>query len=282
MRAHPQAASEKILGIDIGATGIKGAPVDPETGRLLAERFRLRTPRPATPENVVETVARVVDHFAWTGAVGCGFPAVIRHGEVFTAANIDDRWVGCDARSLFEAETGCTFTVANDADVAGLAEMAFGAGRNRRGVVLIITLGTGIGTALFLDGRLVPNTELGHIELRGKEAEGYAADSVRERKNLTWKKWARRVDRYLCAIQALLWPELIIIGGGASKKHERFLPLLTVKAEVIPAQLRNEAGIVGAALAASTDERESRPSARRSYRPRGTRTAEPETMMSHK
>ena len=246
-------AGGAFLGIDVGGTGIKGAPVDPLTGSLLADRFRLRTPRPATPERVAQTVAEVVRHFEWTGAVGCGFPAVIRGGDVCTAANIHPSWIGCPARSLFEDATGCTFTVVNDADVAGLAEVAFGAGRDRMGVVLVVTLGTGIGTALFVDGKLAPNTELGHIELDGKVAERYAADSVRERKDLSWKQWARRVDRYLCAIHALLWPDLIIVGGGAAKKHERFLPLLTVKTEVVPAQLRNEAGIVGAALAASMD-----------------------------
>jgi polyphosphate glucokinase len=246
-------AGGAFLGIDVGGTGIKGAPVDSLTGSLLAERFRVRTPRPATPDRVAETVAEVVRHFEWTGAVGCGFPAVIRHGRVRTAANIDRRWIGCHARELFEDATGRTFTVVNDADVAGLAEVAFGAGRDRMGVVLVVTLGTGIGTALFVDGKMAPNTELGHIELKGMDAERYAADSVREREQLTWKKWARRVDRYLCAIHALLWPDLIVIGGGAAKKHERFLPLLTVDTEVVPARLRNEAGIVGAALAASMD-----------------------------
>jgi len=247
-------ARHALLGIDVGGTGIKGAPVDTATGALLADRFRLRTPRPATPERVAETVAAIVTHFEWRGAVGCGFPAVIRHGEVCTAANIDEGWIGTNARSLFEDATGCTVTLANDADAAGPAEIAFGAGRGRTGVVLVVTLGTGIGTALFVDGRLVPNTELGHIELRGKDAERYAAGSVRVRKGLTWKQWARRVDRYLVAIHALLWPDLIVVGGGAVKKHERFLPLLTVEAEVVPAQLRNEAGIVGAALAASRAE----------------------------
>lgn len=245
----------EVLGIDIGGTGIKGAPVDTAKGELLADRFRLLTPQPATPEAVTETVARVVAHFGWKGSVGCGFPAVILHGVACTAANISKKWVGVDVRSAFEAATDCTFKVANDADVAGLAEMRFGAGRNRRGVVLIVTLGTGIGTALFVDGRLVPNTELGHIELGGKDAERVAAESVRDRKGLSWKKWAERVDEFLGRMQAYLWPELVIIGGGISKKHQKFLPRLSVDIEVVPAQLRNEAGIIGGALAAAEEVR---------------------------
>ena len=245
---------EEILGIDIGGTGIKGAPVDAQQGLLTQERFRLRTPSPATPKAVTGTVAKIVAHFQWKGPVGCGFPAVIRHGTVCTAANISNKWIGCDARSMFEKATGCTFAVVNDADVAGLAEMRFGAGAGRKGVVLVLTLGTGIGSALFVDGHLVPNTEFGHIELNGRSAERWAADSVREKEGLSWSKWAQRVNEYLAAVQFYLWPELIIVGGGVSKKHQKFLPLLNVDAEVVPAQLRNEAGIIGAAasLAAST------------------------------
>jgi|AP95_1055475.scaffolds.fasta_scaffold26272_3 polyphosphate glucokinase len=242
----------QILGIDIGGTGIKGGLVDVEAGKLVREeRFRLRTPRPATPNLVSETVARVVAHFGWQGPVGCGFPAVIRHGCVCTAANISNKWIGCDARSLFERDTECSFTVLNDADVAGLAEMRFGAGRGHQGVVLVLTLGTGIGSALFIDGQLVPNTEFGHIEINGRNAERWTADSVRVKKALSWKRWARRVDVYLQALQFYLWPELIIIGGGVSKSHQKFLHYLTVDAEVVPAQLRNEAGIIGAAAAAA-------------------------------
>lgn len=198
---------------------------------------------------MTETVAHVVEHFNWSGAVGAGFPAVVRHGEVHTAANIDDRWIGRNVRSMFEQATDCPFNVLNDADVAGMAEMRWGAGRGRDGVVLVITLGTGIGSALFTDGRLVPNTEFGHIEMDGRAAEQRAADSVRTRKDLSWKKWAERVDAYLHRLSFYLWPELIIIGGGVSKKHERFLPLLTVNTEIVPAVLRNGAGIVGAACA---------------------------------
>lgn len=240
-----------VLGIDVGGTGIKGAIVDVTQGELRQERFRLETPQPATPEQVTETVSRVVSHFEWKGAVGAGFPAVIQRGVAHTAANIDDDWIGRDVRSMFEQATGCTFRVLNDADVAGMAEMRYGAGRDRGGVVLVLTLGTGIGSALFVDGHLVPNTEFGHIEMDGRAAEKRAADSVRTRKDLSWKKWAERVDEYLKKLDFYLSPELIIIGGGVSKKHDRFLPLLTVDTEVVPAVLRNEAGIIGAACAAS-------------------------------
>lgn len=240
-----------VLGIDIGGTGIKGAPVDVVRGELVEERFRLRTPVPATPNAVAETVAEVVSHFGWRGQVGCGFPAVVRHGRVDTAANISNKWIGVDARALFEGATGCTFTVLNDADVAGMAEMRLGAGRGRRGVVLVLTLGTGIGSALFVDGVLVPNTEFGHLEINGLKAEHWTSDRVRERKGLSWKKWARRLDTYLKAVHFYTWPELIILGGGVSKRHEKYIHRLSVDVEVLPAQLRNEAGIVGAAAAAA-------------------------------
>ncbi len=240
----------EILGIDIGGTGIKGAPVDTVTGALLGERLRLLTPAPATPAAICAVVAEVAAHFSWHGPIGCGFPAVIRAGQVRTATHVDKGWIGCEAEKLFQEATGCPVTVLNDADAAGYAEMRFGAGQNRHGVVLIVTLGTGIGTALFVDGRLVPNTELGHIEIRGKDAERRAAASVRENKDLSWKKWARRVDEYLQHMNSYLWPDLIIVGGGVSKQADKFLSRLTVKTEVVPAQLENEAGIVGAALAA--------------------------------
>jgi polyphosphate glucokinase len=239
----------EILGIDIGGTGIKGAPVDTLTGELLGERFRLLTPSPATPAAMSATVAEVAAHFSWHGPIGCGFPAAIRGGKVRTAGHVAKEWIGCEAEKLFQEATGCPVTVLNDADAAGYAEMRFGAGQGRQGVVLIVTLGTGIGTALFIDGHLVPNTELGHIEIRGKDAEVRAAASARDRKGLSWKKWARRVDEYLKHMNAYLWPDLIIVGGGASKKADKFLPLLTVETEVVPAQMENEAGIVGAAIA---------------------------------
>jgi len=239
-----------LLGIDIGGTGIKGAPVDLDKGELTTERFRLLTPKPATPEAVAKTVAEVVKHFGYEGRVGCTFPAVVKHGVVHTASNVDKSWIGTDARAAFEEATGCTFTITNDADCAGVAEMQFGAGAGRMGVVIVATLGTGIGTAVFHDGKLLPNTELGHIEIRGKDAEDRAADSVREAKKLDWKQWAKRVDEYLDQLERLMWPDLVIIGGGVSKKGEKFIPLLTPRCEVVAAKLLNEAGIVGAALTA--------------------------------
>lgn len=242
----------EILGIDIGGTGIKGAPVNTDTGELTAGRYRISTPSPATPEAVSATVAEVATHFNWQGPIGCGFPAAIRLGQVMTAANVDKSWIGCNAQQMFTDATGCPITVVNDADDAGYAEIHFGAGKNVGGLVLIVTLGTGIGTALFIHGHLVPNTELGHIEINGKEAEKQAASSVRDRKQLSWKKWARRLDTYLHHMQNYLWPDLIIIGGGVSKKHNKFLPCLTLDTTVVPAQMRNEAGIVGAAMAALT------------------------------
>ena len=241
----------ETLGIDIGGSGIKGALVDTGTGTMTTERHRIPTPQPATPAAVVETVAALTRHFEWKGPLGCGFPAAIRRGEVLTAANIDKSWIGTHVDRLITDATGCPATVANDADVAGMGEMRFGAGRDQRGVVLVITLGTGIGTALFIDGVLLPNTELGHIELKGRDAEQYAADSAREREDLKWKDWAKRVDEYLLKMESLFWPDLIIVGGGVSKKHDKFLPLLTVKAKIVPATLLNEAGIVGAATAAA-------------------------------
>jgi polyphosphate glucokinase len=251
----------EILGIDVGGTGVKGAVVDTKKGAMTTDRFRLLTPKPARPEPLVETAAKVVEHFKWKGPVGFGFPTAVVKGKVRTASNISKKWLGLNVVQLMREATGCPVTVLNDADAAGLAEMRFGAGKNRSGLVIIVTLGTGIGSALFMDGRLVPNTELGHIEINGREAEKWASEIVREKKKLSWRKWARRVDTYLHRMQAYLWPELFIIGGGVSKKHEKFLPLFTVDCEVVPAQLRNEAGIIGAAMAAveamQTDQKNS-------------------------
>ena len=239
------------MGVDIGGTGIKGAPVDIDKGELAGERFRILTPHPATPKAVADVVGEVVEHFNWNGPVGATFPAVVKDGVTLSAANVDKEWIGANADELFTLRLNMPVTVLNDADAAGLAEMRFGAGRGRTGVVIMVTLGTGIGCGMFLDGKLVPNTELGHIEIGGKDAETMAADSVRERKELSWKKYAGRVELYLRKLDALLWPDLIIIGGGASKKAEKFLPLIDVRPEVVPATLQNEAGIVGAALAAA-------------------------------
>ena len=242
----------EVLGIDVGGTGIKGAIVDTSRGELVADRYRLLTPKPARPKAMIKTIAGIVKHFDWEGPVGCGFPSVVQQGVVRTAANVSKRWIGVNARKAVEESTHCPVTILNDADAAGLAEMRFGAGRDQDGVVLIVTLGTGIGTALFVDGHLVPNLELGHVEVRGREAEEWAAEIARKREGLSWKKWAGRVEVYLNVMQQLLWPDLIIIGGGASKNQKKFFPLLSVETRVVSAEMLNEAGIVGAALAVSS------------------------------
>ena len=242
-----------VLGIDIGGSGIKGAPVDLTTGSLVAPRFRIPTPQPATPDAMIPVMAQVVQHFDWSGPIGCGFPAVIRAGTVHTAANIDPSWIGVPIVDELTRATGVPVRVINDADAAGLAEMRWGVGRDRAGVVLILTFGTGIGSALFVDGKLVPNTELGHIEIRGKEAERRASNGVRERKDLSWERWAARVDEYLDTLERLIWPDLIIIGGGASSDAQHFVPLLTTRAPIAVAEMLNNAGIAGAALAAGPD-----------------------------
>ena len=239
-----------ILGIDIGGTGIKAAPVDLDTGALLSERIKLDTPHPAEPAAVANVVRELVTRFAWTGSAGITFPGVVQDGVIRTAANVEKAWIGTDARELFAAATGLAVGVINDADAAGLAEMRCGAGAGQKGTVLMLTLGTGIGSALFTDGILVPNTEFGHIEVRGKEAEKRASEIVREEHALSWGKWAGRVDEYLEHMEKLLSPKLIIIGGGISRKSDKFIPLLTgLRAAVVPATLHNDAGIVGAAMA---------------------------------
>lgn len=239
----------KVLGIDVGGSGIKGAPIDTKKGVLLAPKIRIRTPKGARPKPVAKVVARIAKHFDWQGPIGCGFPAAVQHGVARTAANIHDDWIGTDIAALFNQTTGCPVAVINDADAAGLAEMAFGAGAGRKGVVLIVTIGTGLGTSLFTDGVLLPNTEMGHIEIDCEDAELNASDAARKRDDLSWTKWAKRFDLYLTSLEKLVWPDLIILGGGASKRHKLFFPYLTVQAEVVPAANLNEAGIIGAALA---------------------------------
>ncbi|MGH7820019.1 MAG: polyphosphate--glucose phosphotransferase, partial [Candidatus Binatia bacterium] len=236
----------KVLGIDIGGSGIKGAPVDLRKGSLAAARFRIPTPEPAEPEAVAEVVTRIVRHFRWKGPVGCTLPAVIKSGVAWTAANIDEAWVGTNVQALLRRATGCPVVALNDADAAGIAEMELGAGKGRRGVVFMLTLGTGIGSAIFNDGVLLPNTELGHLRVRGKDAEERASDRAREERDWSWNRWARHVNEYLLRLEELFFPDLFIIGGGVSKKHEKFIPLLETRAPVVPARLRNEAGIVGA------------------------------------
>jgi polyphosphate glucokinase len=242
----------QILGVDIGGSGIKGGIVDIESGLMIGERHRIPTPQPATPERVAATVNQLVKHFNWQGPVGCGFPAAIQHGIARTAANIDKQFIGTDVAKLFTQTCGCPCYVLNDADAAGLTEVHFGEGKNVSGVVLMVTIGTGIGTALFSDGKLLPNTELGHIWLEnGKEAERYASDAVREKKELSWERWGKRFNIYLQQMEALFWPDLILLGGGASKKFAKYSEQIKIKATVKPAKSLNQAGIIGAALFAS-------------------------------
>jgi polyphosphate glucokinase len=241
----------RALGIDIGGTGIKAAPVDVDTGQLLTERTKIDTPRPAVPEAVARVVERLVSTFAWSGPVGITFPGVVADGVIRTAANLDPAWIGLDAATLLGQAASSPVRVLNDADAAGVAEVAAGSARGEPGVVLMLTFGTGIGSALFVDGHLVPNTELGHLEVDGKDAETRAADSARERDDLSWQQWAKRLTKYFQAIERLLWPDLIVVGGGVSKKSDKFLSLIDVRTPIVASQLRNDGGIIGAALLAA-------------------------------
>jgi polyphosphate glucokinase len=241
------------LGIDIGGTGIKGAPVDLKTGQLQGERFRIDTPQPAEPKAVAAVVGKVARHFDWTGPIGVTFPGVVSNGVVHTAANMDKGWVGLSASEVFGPELGPdveTLFVVNDADAAGLAEITHGAALGQNGVVLMLTFGTGIGSALFTNGHLVPNTELGHLQVRGKDAEHRASAKVKEDKDLSWSKWAEHVQEYLDMVEMLFSPDLVVFGGGISKHPDKFLPLLHMRARMVPARMANNAGIIGAALAA--------------------------------
>jgi polyphosphate glucokinase len=238
------------FGVDIGGSGIKGCPVDLDAGRLIGERVRIETPQPSAPEAVYAAVGQIVAQFGWTEGIGVTFPGVMKHGVAYTAANMDKRWIGTDVDAGMGRHVPGTVETLNDADAAGLAEMRFGAGRDRDGVVLMLTFGTGIGSALFVDGHLVPNTEFGHIQVDGEDGERRASAAAREREDLDYPAWAQRVDRYLDVLEAGLWPDLIIVGGGVSKKAHKWVPLLTTRTPVVPAELLNDAGIVGAALAA--------------------------------
>ena len=241
-----------VLGIDVGGSGIKGAPVDLAAGKLALERHKILTPKPATPEAVAAAIVELAAQFEATERVGVAVPAVVKGGVTHTAANIDPAWIGCDVAALLQgALDGRPVAVLNDADAAGLAEMRYGAGRSRRGTVVMLTLGTGIGSAVFLDGALLPNTEFGHMEIGGMEAEHRAAAQVRKNKGLSWSEWADRLSTVLVAMENLLWPDLFILGGGVSRKQEKFLPRLQCRTPVVPAALGNDAGIVGAALAAA-------------------------------
>lgn len=252
-----------ILGIDIGGTGIKGAPVNVETGELLGERFRVPTPHPALPNAVADVVDEIAKHFNYSGPAGITFPAIVKKGVVYSAANVDESWMGTDAGALFTNHLGGPVTVVNDADAAGIAEMQFGAGRGRKGVIILLTFGTGIGSAIFHDGRLLPNSEFGHLQIRGKDAEKRASEKTREDKDLGWQEWADRVSEFLNELEKLFSPDLFIIGGGVSKKADKFLPYLTSKTEVLveAAQMRNEAGIIGAAYLAARANGQAQPPA---------------------
>ncbi|GAB2775949.1 polyphosphate--glucose phosphotransferase [Amycolatopsis magusensis] len=241
------------FGIDIGGSGIKGALVDLENGKLIGDRLRIDTPRPATPDAVADVVAEIVGHFGWAGPVGVTLPAVIKKGVAMTAANIDPSWIGTDADALFAKRLGRgvdEIAMLNDADAAGMAEIRFGDPAARKGVTALLTFGTGIGSAVFLDGRLVPNTELGHLEVDGHDAEKKAAASVKDNEGMSYPEWSKRVDRYLSVLENLIWPDLFIVGGGVSKKAEKWVPLLEIRTPIVVASLQNNAGIVGAAAAA--------------------------------
>jgi polyphosphate glucokinase len=239
------------FGIDIGGSGIKGAPVDLRKGQLAADRVRIPTPQPSTPEAVAGTVKQILDEFDWRDSFGCTFPAVVQHGVTRTAANVDRAWIDCDAAAVLRRVTGRDALLVNDADAAGVAEAEFGAAADRHhGLVLVVTLGTGIGSALVNHGKLVPNTELGHLEIDGVDAESRAADSAREREDLDWEEWGGRLQRYFTHVENLVWPDLIVVGGGVSKKFEKWSPYVRTRTELVPAGLLNEAGIIGAALLA--------------------------------
>src|SRR5512136_151035 len=241
----------EVLGIDIGGSGIKGAPVDVGKGVLTHERFRVPTPEPSTPDAVGDVVAEIVRHFEWKKPVGCTFPAVVQHGVTHSAANVDQGWMHFQAEPFLRQKTGCSLRLVNDADAAGLAEVTFGAARGVPGTVMVLTFGTGIGSALLLDGKLVPNLELGHLEIRGKDAEKRASDLIRAQKDLSWSKWAKRVNEFLARLELYFSPDLFVIGGGVSKNYAKFGGYLHAeRAKIVPAQLLNEAGIVGAAMAA--------------------------------
>jgi polyphosphate glucokinase len=242
-----------ILGIDVGGSGIKGAPVDLATGTLTAKRHRISTPKPATPQAVADGVKALVHHFDWHGKVGCAFPARIHQGVAHTASNIDQSWIGTNAAAVFSEATGCAFSVINDADAACVGEHRYGAAKGTHGLLLLITVGTGIGSALLMNGALIPNSELGHLRMRGGVAEDYASDRARKRNDLSWKQWASRFQEYLEYVEFLFSPDVILLGGGISKakKREQYLPYLSTRARLLPTELENNAGIIGAAAYAA-------------------------------
>jgi len=242
----------RILGVDIGGTGIKAAVVETQTGELISEHKRIPTPQPATPENIASSLAQVVADLAWSGPIGCGFPATVHHGVAYSASNIDPSWINTDAQTLFSQVTGQPCFVVNDADAAGMAEMRFGAGQNNRGVTILLTIGTGIGSAVFVNGQLHPNTELGHVRFGDSIAERYCAESVRIKQNLSWQEWGIRFNEYLNHLEFVFNPDRFIIGGGIAEHMTQFQPYLHTKALLLPARSLNQAGIIGAALFAES------------------------------
>ncbi len=244
----------KILGIDIGGSGVKGAPVDTKTGKLLQERHRVDTPEFLTPVQMGKTIKVIATHFKWRGPIGVGFPGVIHGPRIMTSANLHPRFVGCNAVKIFSKATGCRVALINDADAAGLAEIRFGAGRKATGTVLLLTLGTGVGSALFYGGRLFPNSEIGHLPIRGKSAERFVSSTARKRRKLTWEEWGGELSQYIHTLEDILWPELIILGGGVSAKHVKYFQYLKSRAKLMPAEFFNQAGIVGAAIWAAEQE----------------------------
>jgi len=247
------------FGIDIGGSGIKGAVVDLDSGTLVGDRCRLLTPEPSTPDAVAAAVAQVIEQFGWTDGFGATFPAPVTGGVARTAANVDPSWIGTDIEAVLGASTGCAVMAVNDADAAGVAEAAFGAARPCNGLVIVTTLGTGIGSALIYRGVLIPNSELGHLEVDGQDAERRASSAARDRDDLSWDEWAQRLDRYFQALERYLWPDLFVVGGGVSRKADKFLGRLHLRTPIVAAALRNEAGIVGAALHAANAGLPSRP-----------------------
>jgi polyphosphate glucokinase len=244
----------KVLGIDIGGSAIKGAPVDTANGRLLAARFKIETPLLLSPNEMADAAGMIAAHFRWKGPVGIGFPGVIHGGSILTSANLDKKFIGCDGLKLFGSAIGLPVALTNDAAAAGLAEMRFGTGKNFGGKALMLTLGTGVGSVLFFRGALFP-CELGHLQMDGRDAEKRVAASVKHRKGLSWKQWGTRLGRYVEMLENILWPELIIIGGGVSAKHEKFFKYVKPRVKMVPAEFFNEAGIVGAALWAEQERR---------------------------
>ena len=254
--SNDDGSARRGFGVDVGGSGVKGGIVDLDTGQLIGERFKLPTPQPSTPDSVAKTIAEVVEKFGWEGGLGVTYPGVVTDGIVQTAANVDKGWIGTNAQEVIGAALGGRkITVLNDADAAGLAEEKFGAGKDNTGVIVLLTFGTGIGSAVIHNGVLLPNTEFGHLEVGGKEAEHRAASSIKEAKDWSYERWTKEVTKVLIAVENAIWPDLFIAGGGISRKADKWIPLLQNRTPVVAAALQNEAGIVGAAMAAEVAQR---------------------------